>query len=521
MKAMTYLVLTNIKATLRYMKKKKGQIVLWVFLIAVFVMMIFTNNNVNESANWVPDEYLSTAFAALVILVAGFTISNGIKKGSSSYRKADVMFVFPSPVSPRLILIYGFLKQLGISVLVVLWFVFQSVNVRNIFGYTAQGFYLFLIPVFFVVLYMPVSSMLIYSTTLRKEGSRKIFERIALFIGAIAAAAFIYFTVKFGDPLEAAAVLIGGGWFEYVPILGWLVALLKGAKFGFTMWTWTAMGLLIAGLALILWRLLSSEIPFYEEVLKQTEERERLIEQKRSGGSNMNLGPKKARKASIEYKKPGPKAIFYRQLLEFKKAGFLFADKTTLIMMVIGVAGGFLLKKNHANIALALYAAIYLNFLFSFGGKWIKELSTPFVYLMPGSALSKLWYATAANHIKHTVDGAAVFIPIMIITGSDPVLTIGMIFAYASIAALFIYSEVLSRRLFGAMYKSIMANLLKILFIMILTAPAITAFAVMTSVPALEFIAWTAPIAVVAYCSLISLLIMLFGKKIFSDAELA
>ena len=230
---------------------------------------------------------------------------------------------------------------------------------------------------------------------------------------------------------------------------GWLVVVLKAAKWGFTAWTWGAIALLAAVLALILWKLLSSEIPFYEEVLKQTDERERRIELKRSGASNMNLGPKKARQATVKYKGTGAKAIFYRQMLEFKKAGFMFVDKVTIIMLVVGVAGGFIFKKSDLPIAIAFYVSIYLNFLFAFGGKWVKEFSTPFIYLIPGSPMGKLWYATAANHIKHLLDGAAVFVPLLIITGFDPVLCAGYILAYAAIGSLFIYSDVLARRMFG------------------------------------------------------------------------
>jgi hypothetical protein len=299
--------------------------------------------------------------------------------------------------------------------------------------------------------------------------------------------------------------------------------LFKAAKWGFTTWTWTAMGLLLLVLAYFVWRLLSSEIPFYEEVLKQTEERERLIQQKRSGKSNMNLGPKKARKAKVDYKVPGPKAIFYRQLLEFKKAGFMFVDKVTLIMLVVGVVAGFILKNSEMPITMALYFSIYLNFIFSFGGKWVKELSTPFIYLIPGSPLSKVWYATAANHIKHFVDALAVFLPLMIIMGGDPILVAGMIVAYVSIASLFVYSDLLARRLFGVMYSGIGANIVKMLFIVIFTMPAIAAF-IIINVPSLSQISlfvWLSPLVVALYCSLISFIIMLFGKKIFSDAELA
>ena len=522
MKAMTYLVWANIKGMIRNIKKKKGQLVLWVFLIAIFVMMIFANNNSTDFQQWVPDEYVTSAYAAIVLVVAGLTINNGIKKGSSSYRKADVQFVFPSPVSPKLILIYGFLKQLGISILVVLWFVFQSFNIRNIFGLTTSGFYLFLIPVFFIVLYMPVSSMLLYSTSLRKEGSGPAMQKIFFALAALLGAAFIYIMISTGDPLSSGKTLIGGKAFEYVPILGWLVVLLKGAKWGYTAWTWGAMALLTGTLALIVWRLLASEIPFYEEVLKQTDERERLIQAKRSGASNMNLGPKKARKASIKYKGSGAKAIFYRQMLEFKKAGFLFVDKVTYIMLIAGIAGGFIFKRADMPIVIALYVAIYLNFLFAFGGKWVKELSTPFIYLIPGTPMAKLWYATAANHIKHLLDGAAVFIPIMIITGLDPILCIGYILAYASIGAIFIYADVLTRRMFGSMHSGTLSGLFKVISIMILVAPPIAGFAVVTSIfKQILLVQLLAPLGIAAYCILISFAIMALGRKIFLSTELS
>ena len=522
MKAMSYLLWANIKGIIRNIKKKKGQLVLWIFLIGMFMVMIFANKNVNDFQQWIPTEYLTSAFAGIILLVAALTINNGIKQGSSSYRKADIQFVFPSPVSPRLILIYGFLKQLAISILVVLWFVFQSFTIRNLFGFTFEGFYIFLIAVFFVVLYMPVSSMLLYSITLRREGAKSVMQKIYLWIAIALAAAFIGLTIYKGDPLGAAKILIGGQAFEYVPIVGWLVVVLKAAKWGFTAWTWGAIALLAAMLGVIVWRLLASEIPFYEEVLKQTDEKERRIALKRSGASNINMGPKKARKATVEYKGTGAKAVFYRQMLEFKKAGFMFVDKVTLIMLVVGVAGGFIFKNSNLPIAIAFYVAIYLNFLFAFSGKWIKELSTPFIYLIPGSPMEKLWYATAANHIKHLLDGAAVFVPLLIITGFDPVLCVGYILAYVAIGSLFIYADVLSRRMFGAMHIGTLASMLKVFSIMIMLAPPIAGFAIITGIfDSIMIIQWLAPLGIVAYCALISFLIMLLGRKIFSSTELS
>lgn len=523
MKAMTYLVWRSIIGVLRNMKKQKGQMVLWIFLIAMFVMMLFGNNAMDNDdfSQWIPTEMISTANAAILLVVAAFTINSGIKKGSSSYRMADIQFVFPSPISPKLILLYGFLKQFFISVLVALWFVFQSFNIRNIFGLTGSGFGIFLIVTFLVALYMPVVSMWLYSITLRRDGAKKVMERIYFGIGALLAVSLVYLMISSGDPLYAAKTIVGSQYFEYVPIIGWLTAVLNAARFGFTTWSYVALGLSVAGIVFILWRLLSSEIPFYEEVLKQTGQREKAIAAKRSGNSNVSMGPKKVRKTSVKYRGTGPKALFYRQILEYKKAGFLFIDKVTMILLVGGIAAGLLLKNNPIGMQIALGGAIYLNFIFAFAGKWVKELSSPFVYLMPGSSLEKLWYATAANHIKHLLDGAAVFLPMTIIMGIDPIMSIAYTLAYAGIGSLFIYSDVLSRRMFGSLHSSVVSSFLKLFCISILIVPAIVGFIVLSIIfKDIAIIAWLAPIAITIYCAVISLLVMLLGKKIFEKVNL-
>ena len=71
------------------------------------------------------------------------------------------------------------------------------------------------------------------------------------------------------------------------------------------------------------------------------------------------------------------------------------------------------------------------------------------------------------------------------------------------------------------MHSGTLAGLFKVLAIMILLAPPITGFAIITALFDSIVIQWIAPLGIVAYCAVISLLIMLLGRKIFSNAELA
>lgn len=519
MKAISYLILRNIIGILRNMKKKKSQIVLVVVVLLFFILMIFANNDMDNSSQLIPNDYISSVYAGMILIVAALVVKQGITKGSSSYRMADVQFVFTSPISPKLILIYGFLKQIGISLVVVLWFLFQSVNIRNMFGLSMDGFWIFLLITFIVALYMPVCSMLLYSITLRDNRTKKVLSNTFIAIATLLALLIVVLAIYKGDPLWAAKVTIGSEYFDYIPILGWVTALLKATRIGFTIKSLSALILLILGFSFIIWRLLSSEIPFYEEVLKNTDEKERMIIAKKSGTASISLTTKKTRNVKVKYKGSGASTLFYRQILEYKKEGFLFINRFTLVMLFVGIVSGLVIKNIDASIQLALFIAIYLNFLFAFNGKWVAELNNTIIYLLPDSSFKKLWYATAINHIKHLVDGIAFFIPVAIILKYNLLATVAYVFSYVAIGAIYIYADVLSRRIFG---KTVIGNILvKILCIMFILTPAIVGLIIVTSVFSDNLmIVYLAPFAVVIYSTIMCFFIMLFSKKIFEDIEL-
>ena len=96
------------------------------------------------------------------------------------------------------------------------------------------------------------------------------------------------------------------------------------------------------------------------------------------------VGAKKAKvkKAKITYKGYYAKAIFYRQLLEYKKKKFFIFGYYNLICLAVGIAIAFFSRGEGSAREYAIFVATgagaYCTILFSgFQTKWAKELENP------------------------------------------------------------------------------------------------------------------------------------------------
>ena len=122
-----------------------------------------------------------------------------------------------------------------------------------------------------------------------------------------------------------------------------------------------------------------------------------------------------------------------------------------------------------------LYFSIYVLFFFTIQGKWGQELSKPFIYLIPYSSISKLFYATLADLIKYTIDGLVLFIACVIIFKSSAVIVILCAAAYASFGAIYTYGDVLSRRVLGSIHSKNLGIFIKMGITFLVVLPGIIA----------------------------------------------
>ena len=146
-----YIFRKTIKNHLLQLKKKPGIMIVYllilVFLVFVIVSTFFLPQK--SAVNGRVDTY-GAIVTASILMVLWYGINNGIDKGSSFFRLADVNLVFTAPISPKKVLIYGFIKQLSSTLLFIFFLLFQIPNMRNFLPITGQGILIICLVAFFI-----------------------------------------------------------------------------------------------------------------------------------------------------------------------------------------------------------------------------------------------------------------------------------------------------------------------------------------------------------------------------------
>lgn len=387
----------------------------------------------------------------LVLTVLAFWVVPGnlvayAKRKGLVYRNSDVHLLFPSPVSPKRVLLYAHIRTLFMQVLL------------NLFA-AACGVIIFEVPAWRLVLYVFFSlvvenvtegclMLLLYGSERLGENQRKWIVRAAYgLIGVLVIIGVYYYmtqglsTVTLGNFLNSDAV-------KMVPIVGWYISVIHLLFGGVS--TVSVVG------TLLYFCLLTTVVfgaarmkctgAFYEDAAKFAEDYEEVLQNQRQGGARMRIGKKKKfGRASVNWKGTGARALFYRQLLEYKKSRFFIFDASTLFFLGAGIVIPWLYVREGGFGGVEPYiipaVSAYITFIFTtLNGKWAKELKSPYTYLIPDSAFAKLLNATGIQLIQCLINGVLITVPGAVVMGMSPVRAVLCVAACAVLASNKLYA---------------------------------------------------------------------------------
>lgn len=369
----------------------------------------------------------SVLTAILTVIVFIFIPSNMIsysKRKGLVFREPDIHFLFSSPVSPKKILLYAHIKNMIVTLILniivivasILWFDIPIWKMAIYFAFS------------FIVENILEGSIMILCYGNEKLDKKQMFAvQIAMYL------------------LVGIFILIGVG-----------IYLKEGIGFGPD--TVNIICSILYFISVILLFFMAYRMKctgeFCEDAIKFSEDYEAARKKGKAGEIAIVGWKKKYGKATVAYKGKYAKAIFYRQLLEYKKNRFFIFGFYTLICLLVGIGLAVIGYRNHGfggyEVFVILGVMAYLTFIFSgYQGKWGKELKKPYTYLIPDTALCKLWYSTLIEHIRSVIDGCLIALPSGIVFGIPFLQILLVILAYVCIQACKLYADIMVEAFLG------------------------------------------------------------------------
>jgi hypothetical protein len=474
MKGLLYLYQRTIINRIKKALKRPVTYIMGIFLLLYIVMIYNSFHMMIQEENFGSTENLVTILSMVIFWLIPANLISYARRRGLLFRPSEVHFVFSSPVSPKMVLMFAGVKSFAINIIIGI--VIVAAGVMWFGAGIWQGLAYFL---FFVVFESILEASAIIFCYGNERFSEKFFKGLVvamyLFMGVIVAiAAYLMITREpsFGLLQEFFALPV----IQMVPVVGWNVAVTRMIFLGADTVNIIGMGLFLVSTVLMFltaWRMECTGA-YYEDTMKFADEYQARREKQKKGVASIPWLEKhrKFKQASVEYKGSYAKAIYFRQMLEYKKnPTFIFGWNTLLCLgigILIGAVGYFNDAVNEfgpAKIFIVPGVASYVIFIFSgYATKWSKELENPYTYLIPDTPLKKLWYATKIEHFRAIADGILITLPGAVTLGIGPALTVLTILLYVCLQANRLYYGMLADALVGNTLGNTGRNLVKILF---------------------------------------------------------
>lgn len=481
MKAISYLLITQLKNKLLALKQKPLLLILYIIAIITIIIGIvaFLVADVEMVRHDLADHriiYLIMAGVGLLFLYS--FITTGLTTGSTLFTMADVGLLFVSPISSKKILSYGLISTVGKTLLTSIFILFQVFTLRSSFGF---GFIEIMTLFILYTVITIVGQLLAIGLYIFTNGNqiRKNIVKVILLLFTGVLVLYIYLQNKEGMGfLDLLMATVDEAWFGYVPIAGWIVMIMKGVVEQAFLNVVIGIVLIVVFTIIVIGMLTFGKADYYEDVLISTEITAAAMKAVKEGKRGADVYGAK-RKSFVRdsddqvLRGSGAMTIFYKQLLEIRRANRIpFIDLFTIIACI-----GIVIAKQNMDHEYAIYGItgflIYMLYFFTIMGRLKIELTKPFIYMIPVSSVKKVFAASITSILKPCVD-AFIYCIVFILAGiSDPYTSFFLALSYAASGALFIAFSIVYQRVLGSQPNKLLKGIFGVGLMLSLLAPGI------------------------------------------------
>lgn len=483
MSSAVYLLSKKIKNRITEAFHRPSEIIVIVIFFALMVTGFFSGNHASVSGEYFRDiNELYAIVLALYSFIFVLTAKNGFVNGASMFSMADVNLIFTSPRKPWRVLTYGLLSQLGRSLMLGFFILYQYSWVHDTYGVGLSFLVAVLIGYGVTVFLSQMLAMLIYSLTSGSDSKNKIFKAVFYVVIAAFVLYVIYIAYLSNDKIAGAVDAANTRLINFFPVAGFV----RLGIIGFAQKSYYKLVISIACVAaycLIYFIIVSFvNADYYEDVLKASEVSFSAITARKEGKA-VETAPRNVKVGRTGFTNgEGANAIYEKHKIENRRGKIALLDIVSIIITVITLVFAFIFKN-----ALAAFAAnAYISLFTIATGRWAKELSLPFVYLIPEPPFKKL-----LNMLKEQVpalitESVITFLPMCLFTHCTVAEAAAFCIAKISLSFVFIGTNLIFQRFFGDSENKTLIMFLYIVLAILLCVPCVIVFFLMTDIVCLS-----------------------------------
>lgn len=484
-----YLTLVKLKNQLKSVIRTPSKLIYGLFLIAMFALVAFSKN---EMAGTEPRDIseLTAILAMFYTVMFIMVFVNGSASNTPMFTLSDVTLLFPAPLSPNKVLFYGLFRQLGVSLLLGFFLLFQYSWLNSLYGITYGGLLLIIVGYALTLFLAQLCAMAVYTRTSGKENAGRTVRLCAYGAAVLYVLAAVFacreplLSLLNGSRDYEAVLSAGASFFSTLPgllfpVSGWSAGM-AGALFTEDyplLILFLILTLALTGILILL--IVKAKGNYYEDVLQTAETAQSAVTAQKEGQFN-EVVPKHVKVGKTGLGKGwGSSAIYYKHKVENRRSGVFFLSNMSLIFVAVIIGFSIFMRAMDDGEGVMLIGVFamgtYMQMFSASLGRFNRELMKPYLYLIPEPPLKKLLYALKENLISDCWEAVVIFLPVGLILGASPLDIVFCILARISFALLFTAGNVLVERVFGTVSSKVLIFFFYFLVLILLAVPGIAA----------------------------------------------
>lgn len=522
MNPLAYLTLTKFKNQLKSFVRSPAKLIYAAIMAALLVFVVLSGNmGGGETAEYRGLSELAAIVTAFYTLMFLLTAYSGFSTGMSVFRMPDVNFLFAGPFRPMRVLFYGMCQQLATALLMGFVILFQYAWMHDSYGVGVLQLVYILIGYSLTVFTSQLVAMFIYMMTSGRAKRRKLF--LAAFIAVPAVyAVWLFASVAFGgaDTLPTLIAEANSLAVRLFPVSGWLGGAVGGALRGD--WAASALGLAVwaAVIVLAVAVMMRTDQDYYEDVLQSTETAFLNAESAKKGRVAESAPQNVKTGATGLGGGTGAAAFWYKHRVENRRSRRFILSGTELLFAVISVGFAYLMR-SAGGLAAAIGFAEYMQVFSVSLGRLNRELTKPYVYLVPEPPFRKLLWCLRESLTGFAVGAVLIYVPVCLMNGLGAPEMAACVVMHISFSLLFVAANLITERIFGAVNTKALMMMFYFFVMLVLAAPGVVLAVIAWGSGLMLYSAETTICLVMAVCNLLIAAVCIFlCRNILAYAEL-